>query len=93
MRSLVLISLPAGIGIGICEVAIPAFSDAIGSQELAGVLLAVWSAGQRRGRADLRLAARRPPLERVHQAVAILLALALLPMAAAPSFAVDGCCS
>jgi predicted MFS family arabinose efflux permease len=88
VRSMVLISLPAGIGVGICEIAIPAFSDAIGSKELAGVLLAVWSAGSAAGGLIYGSLARRPPLERVHQAVAILLALALLPMAAASSFAV-----
>jgi MFS family permease len=88
VRSMVLISLPAGIGIGICEVAIPAFSDSIGSKELAGVLLAVWSAGSAAGGLIYGSLARRPPLERVHQAVAILLALSLLPMAAATSFAV-----
>ena len=85
---MVLISLPAGIGVGICEVAIPAFSDAIGSKELAGVLLAVWSAGSAAGGLIYGSLARRPPLEHVHQAVAILLAIALLPMAAASSFAV-----
>ena len=49
VRSLVLTSLPAGIGIGICEVTLPAFSDAEGSRELAGVLLAVWSLGSAAG--------------------------------------------
>jgi predicted MFS family arabinose efflux permease len=88
VRSMVLISLPAGIGVGICEVAIPAFSDAIGDKELAGVLLAVWSGGSAAGGLIYGSLSRRPPLERVHQAVAILLALALLPMAAASSFAV-----
>ena len=88
VRSMVLISLPAGIGVGICEVAIPAFSDAIGAKELAGVLLAVWSAGSAAGGLVYGSLRRRPPLERVHQAVAILLAVALLPMAAASSFAV-----
>ena len=88
VRSMVYISLPAGVGIGICEVAIPAFSDAIGSKELAGVLLAVWSAGSAAGGLIYGSLSRRPPLDRVHQAVAVLLALSLLPMAAASSFAV-----
>ena len=88
VRSMVLISLPAGIGVGICEVALPAFSDAIGDKELAGILLAVWSAGSAAGGLIYGSLSRRPPLERVHQAVAILLALSLLPMAAASSFAV-----
>jgi MFS family permease len=79
VRTMIIISLPAGVGIGICEVAIPAFSDAIGSKELAGVLLAVWSAGSAAGGLIYGSLSRRPPLERVHQAVAILLALSPRP--------------
>ena len=52
------------------------------------MLLAVWSGGSAVGGLIYGSLARRPPLERVHLAVAILLALALLPMAAASSFAV-----
>ena len=52
------------------------------------MLLAVWSVGSAAGGLIYGALPRRPPLERVHQAVAILLALVLLPMAAAPSFAV-----
>ena len=57
VRTLVLTSLPAGIGIGICEVALPAFSDASGAAATAGVLLAIWSLGQRGRRPRLRRAA------------------------------------
>jgi MFS family permease len=88
VRSLVLVSLPAGIGIGICEVALPAFTDAEGSRELAGVLLAVWSLGSAAGGLIYGALPRRPALDRVHLAVAALLPLSLLPMAAAPSIAV-----
>jgi MFS family permease len=88
VRSLVLTSLPAGIGIGICEVALPAFSHASGAAELAGLLLAVWSAGSAVGGLVYGALSRRPPLGRVHLAVAGLLPLSLLPMAAAPSPAV-----
>ena len=88
VRSLVLTSLPAGIGIGICEVALPAFSEAEGSRELAGVLLAVWSLGSAAGGLAFGAWHRRPPLQRVHLAVTALLPLALLPLAAAPSVAV-----
>jgi MFS family permease len=88
VRSLVLTSLPAGIGIGICEVTLPAFSDASGSAELAGVLLAVSSLGSAAGGLAFGAWPRRPPLQRVHIGVAALLPLALLPLAAAPSVAV-----
>ena len=60
VRSLVLTSLPAGIGIGICEVTLPAFSDAEGSRELAGVLLAVWSIGSAAGGLAFGAWHRRP---------------------------------
>jgi predicted MFS family arabinose efflux permease len=82
--TLALTSVPAGIGLGICEVALPAFSDAHGAAERAGLLLAVWSVGSVVG-GLVYGAMRRPPLQRVHMAVTLLLPLSLLPMAAAPS--------
>jgi MFS family permease len=87
VRSLVLVSLPAGIGIGICEVALPAFTDAEGSRELAGVLLAIWSLGSAGGGLVYGALPNRPPLDRVHLAVAALLPLSFVPMAFAPSIA------
>jgi MFS family permease len=88
VRSLVLISLPAGVGIGICEVALPAFADARGARELAGVLLAVWSLGSAAGGLAYGALSNRPPLERAHLLVAGLLPLSILPLAAASSVAV-----
>ena len=85
MRTLVLTSIPAGIGIGICEVALPAFSDASGAAATAGVLLAIWSLGSAAGGLVYGALPNRPPLGRVHFAVAALLPLGLLPMALAPS--------
>ena len=85
MRSLILTSLPAGIGIGMCEVALPAFSDAEGAAELAGLLLATWSLGSAAGGLIYGALPNRPPLGRVHLAVSALLPLGLLPLAAAPS--------
>ena len=87
VRSLVLVSLPAGIGIGICEVALPAFTDAEGARELAGVLLAIWSLGSAAGGLVYGALPNRPPLDRVHLTVAALLPLSLVPMAFAPSIA------
>jgi MFS family permease len=88
VRTLVLTSLPAGIGIGICEVTLPAFSDASGAAATAGVLLAVWSLGSAAGGLVYGALPNRPPLNRVHLVVAALLPLGLAPMAAAPSVAV-----
>jgi predicted MFS family arabinose efflux permease len=88
VRSLVLTSIPAGVGLGMCEVALPAFSRASGRAELAGVLLAIWSLGSAAGGLIYGALPRRPPLNRVHLLVAVLLPLGLLPLAAAPSVAV-----
>ncbi len=88
VRTLVLASVPAGIGIGICEVALPAFSDASGAAATAGVLLAIWSLGSAAGGLVYGALPNRPPLDRVHLVVAALLPLGLLPLALAPSVAV-----
>jgi MFS family permease len=87
VRTLVITSLPAGIGIGICEVTLPAFSYAEGAAATAGVLLAIWSLGSAAGGLVYGALPNRPPLNRVHLLVAALLPLGLLPMAAAPSVA------
>ena len=62
VRSLVLTSLPAGVGIGMVEVGLPAFSDAEGAAELAGLLLAVWSLGSAAGGLIYGALPNRPPL-------------------------------
>jgi predicted MFS family arabinose efflux permease len=85
--TLALTSVPAGIGLGICEVSLPAFSSAHGAANRAGVLLAVWSIASAVG-GILYGAMPRPPLQRAHLAVSILLPLSLLPLAAAPSLSV-----
>ena len=88
LRTLALTSLPAGVGIGICEVALPAFADAYGAAAAAGILLAVWSLGSAAGGLVYGALPNRPPLDRVHLVVTALLPLGLLPLAAAPSVAV-----
>jgi MFS family permease len=85
VRTLVLTSLPAGVGIGICEVTIPAFSHELGAAAAAGVLLALWSLGSAAGGLVYGALRNRPPLNRVHLAVTAGLPVSLLPMAAAPS--------
>ena len=81
---------PRAIGIGMVEVGLPAFSDAEGAAELAGLLLAVWSLGSAAGGLLYGALPRRPPLGRLHLAVSALLPLGLLPLAAASSVAGDG---
>jgi MFS family permease len=88
VRTLVLISLPAGVAIGICEVGIPGFSRHEGAAAAAGVLLAMWSFGSGVGGLVYGLLPRRAGLRRMHLLVAAALPLTILPLAAAPSVAV-----
>jgi MFS family permease len=82
--TLALSSVPPGIGLGICEVALPAFSLDHGTAARAALLFAVWSLGSVAG-GLVYGAMRRPHLQRTHIAVTLLLPLSLLPLAAAPS--------
>jgi MFS family permease len=85
VRTLVVISLPTGIGIGMLEVGIPAFSRAEGAAAAAGVLLALWSFGSLVGGLLYGTLPRRRGLFRTHLLVGAVLPLTLLPLAFAPS--------
>jgi predicted MFS family arabinose efflux permease len=85
LRTLVLASLPVGFTFGTLEVVLPAFSEAEGSKELAGVLLAAWSAAS--GVSGLIWGARggETPLLRAHLAFAWMLPLCVAPLLLAGS--------
>jgi MFS family permease len=83
VRTLVITSLPAGIGIGMLEVGIPAFSRAEGAAATAGVLLAIWSFGSLIGGLAYGILQRRS-LHRTHLVLTAVLPLTLLPLATAP---------
>jgi MFS family permease len=87
VRTIVVVSLPAGAAIGICEVAIPGFSRHVGAPATAGVLLAIWSLGSGIGGLIYGVSPRRSGLRRTHLIVAALLPLTILPLAAASSVA------
>jgi MFS family permease len=85
LRTLVLASLPVGFTLGTLEVVLPAFSAHEGRAELAGVLLAVWSAAS--GVSGLVWGARgagRSLLDS-HLRFALLLPLAVAPLLLASS--------
>jgi MFS family permease len=86
VRTIVFTSIPPGIGLGMCEVALPAFSYEHGAAQRAGLLLAFWSVGSAAG-GIVYGAMHRPDLQRVHIAVSVLLPLTLIPLAVAPSVA------
>jgi MFS family permease len=99
VRALVLASLPTGAGIGVVEVAIPAFSRAHGAAPAAGVVLAVWSFGSGIGGLLYGALPRHGGVQRMHLLVAAAMPLTMLPLVAAPSMAVmailaipAGCC-
>jgi MFS family permease len=85
LRTLVLASLPVGFTLGTLEVVLPAFSADEGRAELAGVLLAVWSAAS--GVSGLIWGARggRRPLLAAHLLFALLLPVAVAPLLLASS--------
>ena len=97
MRTLVYISLPTGVGIGILEVGIPAFSREEGAAAMAGVLLAIWSFGSLIGGLAYGMLPRRS-LHRTHivcrAAAAHAVAAALAPNVAVMALLVipAGCC-
>jgi predicted MFS family arabinose efflux permease len=80
VRTVAIASFPVGFCLGTIEVGIPAFSESHGTSELAGVLLAAWSAGSLAGGIVYGARRSRSPLVEVHARLAVLLPLACLPL-------------
>jgi predicted MFS family arabinose efflux permease len=85
LRTLVLASLPVGFTFGTLEVVLPAFSEGEGSKELAGVLLAVWSASSGVGGLVWGARGGDAPVLRAHLVFAWLLPLGVAPLLLAGS--------
>jgi MFS family permease len=85
LRVIVLASVPVGFALGSIEVVLPAFSEAEGSRELAGVLLAVWSLASGVGGLVWGARGTRLPLLGAHVRLTLLLPLAIAPLALATS--------
>jgi predicted MFS family arabinose efflux permease len=85
LRTLVMASLPVGFTFGTLEVVLPAFSEAEGSKELAGVLLAVWSAASGVGGLVWGARGGDAPLLQAHLVFAWLLPLGVAPLLLAGS--------
>ena len=88
IRMIALTTVPVGFCIGAVEVAIPAFSEAEGTRELSGVLLALWSLASGVGGLAFGVRAARAGLVETYLAIALLFPLATLPLAAGSSPAV-----
>jgi MFS family permease len=87
IRALVITMLPVGFGIGAVEVSLPAFSEAHGHRELAGILLATWSIGSAAGGFAYGVRPRATSVARAHLRFTVLLPLGFLPALLAPSMA------
>jgi predicted MFS family arabinose efflux permease len=85
LRTLVLASLPVGFTFGTLEVVLPAFSEAEGSKELAGVLLAVWSAASGVGGLIWGARGGEVSLLQAHLVFAWLLPIGVAPLVLAGS--------
>jgi MFS family permease len=90
LRTLIFAVVPFGFCFGAMEVTLPAFAEDHGARPLAGVLLSVWSLASAAG--GLTFGARRPvssmALSTTFVWLALVLPLAYLPLAAAPSIPV-----
>ena len=84
VRVLVITSFPTGMGLGMLEVGIPAFSRAEGAAATAGILLAVWSFGSLIGGLAYGMLPRRS-LHRTHLIIGAVIPLTLIPPALAPN--------
>ena len=99
VRAILMSTLPAGIGVGTCQVGLPAFAHAVGAPGAAGPLMAVFSLGSASGALAYGALPNRRSLHAAHLAVAIALPIGILALAApstvlamAPLVLVAGAC-
>jgi MFS family permease len=83
LQTIVISMLPVGFSFGAIEVVLPAFADAQGKRQLAGVLIAIWSVGSALGGLIYGARPRLLPLATMHLWTAVcvpaLMALLVLP--------------
>jgi hypothetical protein len=86
LQTIVIAMLPVGFSFGAIEVVLPAFADAHGERQLAGVLIAVWSLGSALGGLIYGARPRLLPLRTMHlwTAVAVPAGIASLMLAGSP---------
>jgi MFS family permease len=86
LRTIVIAMLPVGFAFGAIEVVLPAFADAEGQRQLAGVLIALWSLGSALGGLIYGARPRLLPLTTMHLWTAVLVpaVLALLVLPSSP---------
>ena len=85
LQTIVIAMLPVGFAFGAIEVMLPAFADAEGDRQLAGVLIAIWALGSALGGLIYGARPRLFPLRTMHLLASALLPLALAALALATS--------
>jgi MFS family permease len=86
LQTIVIAMLPIGFSFGAIEVMLPAFADAEGNRQFAGVLIAIWSAGSALGGILYGARPRLLPLRTMHlwAAVTLPLGMAMVALATSP---------
>ena len=87
LRTIVIAMLPVGFSFGAVEVMLPAFADAHGNRQFAGILIAIWSLGSALGGVLYGARPRLLPLRTMHLATAafVPLGMAALELAGSPA--------
>jgi MFS family permease len=86
LQTIVIAMLPVGFSFGAIEVMLPAFADAEGNRQFAGVLIAVWSLGSALGGILYGARPRLAPLRTMHlwAAASVPVGMAVLALATSP---------
>lgn len=86
LQTIVIAMLPVGFAFGAIEVTLPAFADAEGNRQFAGVLIAVWSVGSALGGIIYGARPRALPLRTMHlwAAAFVPVGMAVLALASSP---------
>jgi hypothetical protein len=87
LQTIVIAMLPVGFSFGAIEVMLPAFADAEGHRQFAGVLIAIWSIGSALGGIVYGARPRLFPLRTVHlwAAAFVPFGMAALALASSPA--------
>jgi MFS family permease len=87
LQTIVIAMLPVGFSFGAIEVMLPAFADAEGNRQFAGVLIAVWSVGSALGGIIYGARPRLLPLRTMHlwAAAFVPVGMAVLALASSPA--------
>jgi MFS family permease len=90
LQTIVIAMLPVGFAFGAIEVMLPAFADAEGNRQFAGVLIAIWSLGSALGGILYGARPRLLPLRTMHLWTAAFVPVGIALLALADSLAAMG---